>query len=115
WALALMQKGDYATAKVPMLPVTHGAKATRIQIFLYALLLAPLGLAPVLTGLGGAFYGAVAAIGGAMFVLLAWRVLRSRAGEGGAHDQPARALFGFSILYLFTLFAALLVQTGLDA
>jgi protoheme IX farnesyltransferase len=111
WALSLLQRNDYAAAKVPMLPVTHGAKATRIQIFAYSLLLAPLGLAPVLTGLGGAAYGAVAALGGAFFVALATRVLRSRAGEGEpAEDKRARDLFGFSILYLFALFAALLVE-----
>jgi len=116
WALSLLQRQDYAAARVPMLPVTHGAKVTRAHVFAYALLLAPVGLAPVLTGLGGTVYAAIAAFGGAMFVLLAWRVARSRAGEGiAAEDKPARALFGFSILYLFSLFAALLVEHGLSA
>ena len=77
------------------------------------LLLAPLGVAPVLTGLGGMFYAVVSVAGGATFILLALRVLRSEAGEGGAADKPARELFGFSILYLFALFAALLVDHGL--
>jgi protoheme IX farnesyltransferase len=96
-----------------MLPVTHGAKTTRIHVFVYSLLLAPLGLAPVLTGLGGPIYAAIAGLGGALFVLLAWRVLRSRAGGGdAAQDKPARDLFGFSILYLFALFAALLAERG---
>jgi protoheme IX farnesyltransferase len=111
WALSLLQKDDYAAAKVPMLPVTHGAKATRLQIFLYSLLLAPLALAPVFTGLGGVGYGAVAALGGAFFVFLAFRVLRSRAGDGDkSQDKPARDLFGFSILYLFALFAVVLLE-----
>ena len=111
WALALLQKDDYAAAKVPMLPVTHGAKATRLQIFVYSLLLAPLGLAPVLTGLGGVVYGAIAAFGGAFFLYLAYRVLRSRAGDGDkTMDKPARDLFGFSIIYLFALFGAVLVE-----
>ena len=111
WALALLQKDDYAAAKVPMLPVTHGAKATRLQIFLYSLLLAPLALTPVLTGLGGPVYGVIAALGGAFFVFLAYRVLRSHAGDGDkTQDKPARDLFGFSILYLFALFAAVLVE-----
>jgi protoheme IX farnesyltransferase len=114
WALSLLQKDDYAAARVPMLPVTHGAAATRAHIFAYALLLAPLGLAPAFTGLGGLIYAAIAALGGGVFLLLAWRVLRSRAGEGdGALDKPARDLFGFSILYLFALFAALLAERGL--
>jgi protoheme IX farnesyltransferase len=113
WALSLLQKNDYAAAKVPMLPVTNGAKSTRMHVFAYTLLLAPLGVAPVLTGLGGMIYAAASIVGGAAFMLLALRVLRSRAGEGGAADKPARELFGFSILYLFALFAALLVDHGL--
>jgi protoheme IX farnesyltransferase len=113
WALSLLQKDDYAAAKVPMLPVTHGPKATRIQIFAYALLLAPLAVTPVLTGLGGMIYGAIAVFGGVFFVALAARVLMSRAGEGvAAEDKRARDLFGYSILYLFALFAALLAERG---
>lgn len=113
WALSLLQKNDYAAARVPMLPVTHGAKATRFQIFAYSLLLAPLAVAPVFTGLGGMIYGAMAVLGGAFFVFLATRVLMSRAGEGvPAEDKRARDLFGFSILYLFALFAALLAERG---
>lgn len=111
WALSLLQKADYEAAKVPMLPVTHGAKATRRHIFAYSLLLAPLGLAPAFSGLVGWVYGAIAAVGGLFFVFLAWRVLRSGAGEGEpAQDKPARDLFGFSILYLFALFAAVLAE-----
>ncbi|MBT9447766.1 MAG: protoheme IX farnesyltransferase [Hyphomonadaceae bacterium] len=120
WALCLYQRGDYAAAGVPMLPVTHGAAATRTQILIYALLLAPLGLAPVFTGLGGWIYAVVAGLGGLMFVTLAVRVARSRAGdaegEGGAvydarvENRPALHLFAFSILYLFSLFGALLAE-----
>jgi len=113
WALSLLSHKDYEAARVPMLPVTHGAKTTRRHIFAYSLLLAPLGFAPVLTGLGGMLYAGVSALGGAFFLFLAWRVLRSRAGEGEKrHDKEARDLFGFSILYLFVLFAALLVEGG---
>jgi len=116
WALSLLAHKDYAEAGVPMLPVTHGAKATRLQIFIYSLLLAPLGFAPVLTGLAGPIYAAISALGGTFFVVLAWRVLRSKAGEGsGAEDKRARDLFGFSILYLFALFAALLAERGFGA
>jgi protoheme IX farnesyltransferase len=111
WALSLLQKADYAAARVPMLPVTSGARTTRWHIFAYTLLLAPLGLAPAFTGLAGGFYAVVAGVLGAGFVVLSARVLMSRAGEGdAAQDRHARALFGFSILYLFALFAALLVE-----
>ena len=123
WALALYQRGDYAAAGVPMLPVTNGARETRQQILVYSLLLAPLGLAPVFTGLGGWVYAIVAAFGGAGFVTLALRVARSKAGEGGTEageiyvarpdDRLARNLFVFSILYLFVLFAAIIAERGL--
>jgi protoheme IX farnesyltransferase len=124
WALALSRQGDYAKAGVPMLPVTKGAAVTRRAILAYSLVLAPLGLAPVATGLGGWLYAVVATAAGALFVLLAARVARSRAGEAGAPetadlyavkagDRAARDLFAFSILYLFALFAALLAEHGL--
>jgi protoheme IX farnesyltransferase len=114
WALSLISHKDYEAARVPMLPVTHGAKTTRRHIFGYSLLLAPLGAAPLLTGLGGPIYAAVSIFGGAFFLFLAWRVLCSRAGEGDkAEDKRARDLFGYSILYLFAVFAALLVERGI--
>jgi protoheme IX farnesyltransferase len=123
WALCLYQKGDYAAAGVPMLPVAAGPRATRMQILIYAVLLAPLGVAPALTGLGGWVYAVVAGLGGALFVFLSVRVALSRAGEQGAvgaadlyavakGDKAARDLFAFSIGYLFLLFAALLVEHG---
>jgi protoheme IX farnesyltransferase len=113
WALSRLQKNDYAAAKVPMLPVAAGAKTTRAHIFAYSLLLAPLALAPLFTGLGHWLYGAVAAVGGLFFIILAWRVLRSHAGDGvKGGDKPAQHLFAFSIAYLFVLFAALLVEHG---
>jgi protoheme IX farnesyltransferase len=124
WALSLYISGDYAKAGVPMMPVVKGAKSTRLQILVYSLILAPLGYVPVLTGLGGMIYAAVAAGGGALFVLLAVRLFRSKAGDTDAAGdgvlygpkadaKPARDLFAVSILYLFALFAALLVEHGL--
>jgi protoheme IX farnesyltransferase len=106
--------------------VVKGAKSTRLQILLYSLVLAPLGLAPVATGLGGRLYAAVAVAGGLAFVALAVRLYRSRAGDsddagtGVLYDprmqaRPARDLFAVSILYLFALFAALLVEHGFGA
>jgi protoheme IX farnesyltransferase len=98
-----------------MLPVTAGAKATRRQILIYSVLLAPLGMTPALLGLGGTFYAIVSGLGGFVFLVLALRVARSLAGEGPPEarrsvDRPARQLFGFSIFYLFALFAALLLE-----
>jgi protoheme IX farnesyltransferase len=107
WALSLRRADDYARARVPMLPVVAGARATRRQILLYSLVLAPMGLAPSLVGFAGYVYGAVALVAGAVMVGLAARVW---AGRGEAAE---RQLFSFSILYLFLLFAALLLEHGL--
>lgn len=106
WALALFRADDYARAGVPMLPVVAGANQTRLQILLYALVLAPLAVSPALLGLAGPVYGIVALVAGAMMVRLAIRVFRTRQGEAAV--KAARGLFGFSILYLFALFATLI-------
>ncbi len=117
WALSLLANKEYAKAGVPMLPVTHGAAATRRQILAYTVVLAVTAALPVLTGLGGWIYAVVSTIFAACFVFLALRVLRSRAGEadGGPADRKAAfGLFGFSILYLFALFGAVIVEHGLS-
>ena len=104
WALSLSTGEDYAKAGVPMMPVVRGPDSTRRQILAYSLLLAPLAVVPAFTGLGGAVYLAIAALGGVVFVALAIRLLLAKADM----EKKARGLFGFSILYLFGLFAALL-------
>jgi protoheme IX farnesyltransferase len=125
WALSLYTTGDYAQAGVPMMPVVRGAASTRWQILAYTLLLAPLGLAPAFTGLGGPIYLAVSAIGGLALLTLAARLAFSHAGDPapplpagrreGLYDvrlaaRPARDVFAGSLLYLFALFATLLVE-----
>ncbi len=112
WALSLWTSGQYERAGVPMLPVTRGAAETRRQILIYTLISAAYGLFPFAIGLGGAIYLAVALAGGALFIWQAARVYNSRAGEPSASQDlsRARALFGVSILYLFSLFAALLIE-----
>lgn len=126
WALSLYTSEDYQKAGVPMMPVTAGAASTRKQILIYSLLFVPLCIVPAFTGLGGMTYLAVAALGGLVFLMLAWRVFRSRAGETGgqrnddglydvkASSKDARNLFAFSILYLTLLFATLLAEHLLD-
>jgi heme o synthase len=115
WALSLWTSKEYARAGVPMLPVTKGAPETRRQILIYTLISAPFGLVPVATGLGGAVYLAVASVGGAAFLWCAVRVFLSKAGDadGKADLKYAKTMFGVSILYLFALFAALLVERAL--
>lgn len=122
WALSLYTSEDYAKAGVPMMPVVKGAASTRRQILAYSVLLIPVCMAPAFSGLGGAAYLAVSGLGGLVFLLLAWRLYRSHAGEAadprnddGLYDvragaRDARNLFAFSILYLALLFATLLAE-----
>ena len=108
WALALYRTEDYARAGIPMLPVVSGDANTRRQILLYTLILVPLGVAPWAFGYTGALYGITAVMMGAVMVALGWQVLL----ESRPAERASRNLFAFSILYLFLLFAVLLVERG---
>jgi protoheme IX farnesyltransferase len=107
WALSLWRAGDYERAGIPMLPVVSGPAETRRQILIYSLVLAPLGVLPWLAGYAGLLYGATSLVGGAGMIALAIRVKRETGLTG------AKQLFGFSILYLFVLFAVLLADDRL--
>ncbi len=104
WALALYRAGDYERAGVPMLPVVAGKAETRRQILLYAVLMAGVAMAPWALGLVWHLYGGVALLLSLAFVWLSWGVMRDHS------DRAAKRLFGFSILYLFGLFLALVAD-----
>ncbi|HLL26168.1 MAG TPA: heme o synthase [Xanthobacteraceae bacterium] len=108
WALALLRKKEYARAGVPMLPVVAGEDETRRQILVYSAVVATAGVTPALFGFAGLIYGALSAFLGVLFVALAIEVWRKR--RGAAAQSAARRLFAFSVLYLFLLFAVLLVE-----
>ena len=115
WALSLVAHKEYEKAGVPMLPVTSGAKSTRRHILVYSILLAPVGLAPLITGLGGMIYAVIGSLLTLVFLYLAVKVWRSTAGDADAGDAErklAMGMFAFSILYLFGLFAALIIEHG---
>jgi protoheme IX farnesyltransferase len=112
WALSLFVRSDYANAGVPMLPVVSGPTVTRQQIALYTLPMAAAAVAPWPLGLTGALYGIAAAVLSAAFVLLSLQVLANRATEP-AEMKPEKRLFAFSILYLFAVFTALVVDKWL--
>jgi protoheme IX farnesyltransferase len=114
WALALFVRMDYATAGVPMLPVVAGLKTTRRQIALYTLPMALCAVAPWPFGLTGAVYGFAASLLSLVFALLALRVLANRATEP-AGMKPEKQLFAFSIVYLFALFGALVIDVWVGA
>jgi protoheme IX farnesyltransferase len=105
WALSLYRTEDYARAGIPMLPVVAGEAATRRQIVIYTLILAPLGVAPWLLGYAGPLYGVAAIVTGAAMIALALRVYGEKSGY-----TASKQMFAFSILYLFLLFAVLLVD-----
>ncbi len=106
WALALYKQGDYEKAGVPMMPVVKGERSTRRQIFAYALILAAAGLAPFFIGMAGYLYLGVASLMGAGFVWFAFQVFADEEKE----FSSAKKLFGFSIFYLFAIFAAILIE-----
>ena len=107
WALALLKKDEYARSGVPMLPVVAGDRRTRLEIVVYSVLVAGTGVVPWAIGLAGPLYAVVSAALGAAFLALAVTVWR--------RPEPVwpTRLYGFSILYLFLLFAFLLVEGGM--
>ena len=108
WSLALYRARDYERVGVPMLPVVSGADETRRQILIYSVLLVALSFAPTYLGVGGVLYTVVAGLMGIGFLAGAWRVFKVRNAPDA--DRVAKTFFRFSILYLFALFAALLVE-----
>ena len=108
WALALFREDDYAAAGVPMLPNVSGPDETRKQILLYTLVLLPITFLPALLGVSGPLYVTGAALLSAIFLYYAINVYRIR--EGVAADSACKKLFGFSILWLFLIFALIPVE-----
>ena len=113
WALALFRTDDYARAGVPMLPVVAGPDATRLQILLYTIVLVAIAAAPWPLGYFDAVYGVASLILGVGMLALAVNVYRRR--ERAESLRATRRLFAFSILYLFALFATLLLEVVVRA
>ena len=107
WALSLWRCEDYARAGIPMLPVVKGKRTTRIHIFVYTLLLAPLGIVPAFIGLGGVLYLVLSATMGFWMLLEAFATLREKDEE---REPAAKRLFGVSLLYVFVPFLALIAE-----
>jgi protoheme IX farnesyltransferase len=110
WALALFVQSDYAKVGIPMMPVVAGEKSTRRQILIYAVLLLPLSVLPWWIGGAGRIYGISATVLSLAFLALSIRVgLRTRSGPDDTM-KPEKQLFGYSVIYLFALFAALVAD-----
>jgi heme o synthase len=104
WALALYRKNEYAKAGLPMLPVTHGTAFTQLHLLLYTLLMVACTLLPVAIRMSGMIYLAAVLVLNAIFIYLAVKLFRQYS------DALAKKTFGYSILYLSLLFAALLID-----
>jgi protoheme IX farnesyltransferase len=104
WALALYRKREYARAGVPMLPVTHGDRFTRLHVLLYTVILVAVTMLPFTTRMSGLIYLAAAAGLGGLFLIYAVRICLAYS------DELAKRTFRYSIIYLSLLFAALLVD-----
>jgi protoheme IX farnesyltransferase len=113
WALALFRSDDYARAGVPMLPVVAGPDATRLQILLYTVVLVAVAFAPWPLGYFDAVYGVTSLVLGGGMLAMAVNVYRRREGKEAA--RATRSMFAFSILYLFALFATLLLEVVVHA
>ncbi|MCG6113725.1 MAG: heme o synthase [Mesorhizobium sp.] len=109
WALALFKSADYERVGVPMMPNVAGHASTRRQIFAYTLAVAVTGVLPAALGYSSVVYGVVAAGLGIGFIASAWKVLRMP--DSDTVMRPAKALFAYSLLYLFAIFAALMIDT----
>ena len=114
WALALYRSADYKKAGVPMLPVVSGSRETKKQILIYSILLLPLTLVPVFTGMAGAIYGTAAVLlgGGLMYhAICVWRI------DDRADDPvtKARPMFFFTIFYLFFIFVFLMIDKAVKS
>ena len=116
WALALFMKEDYAVAGVPMLTVTHGRKSTRRHIMAYTVALVPVAMALGFTSIGGPVYLVTAAVLNLGFLWGAWRIVRRDEGMAEADKyRVEKKVFTFSLLYLFVLFGAVMVEAALHS
>jgi heme o synthase len=104
WALSLFANADYKRANIPMLPVVSGEKTTKIQMMVYSFILVPLSITPYLLDISGAWYGIAAFIMSVFFLYTNFKVMVDKT------DKSAKLMFGYSVFYLFALFAAMMID-----
>jgi len=104
WALALFANEDYKRAKIPMMPVTHGEKYTKIQMLIYSVVLLPVAVAPYFLGVSGIFYGIGAGLLSLFFIFTAIKTIQDKT------YKSAKQMFAYSVFYLFAIFLILIVD-----
>jgi protoheme IX farnesyltransferase len=111
WALSLYKSDDYRKAKIPMLPITSGVKTTKLNIFIYALILFPVSISPFILNYSGKFYLFSSLILSGYYVLISYKLFKER--NSVMEKRLATKLFGYSILYLFMIFTSILVDKAI--
>ena len=108
WALSLYKSEDYKKAKIPMLPITSGVKTTKLNIFIYAMLLFPISISPFILNFSGIVYLLLAISLSSYYVLISFKLFKEK--NSVKEKKLATKLFGYSILYLFMIFTAILID-----
>jgi protoheme IX farnesyltransferase len=108
WALSLYKSEDYRKAKIPMLPVTSGIKTTKLNIFIYALILLPVAVSPYFLKFSGLFYFITSTFLSLYYLIISYRLLKEKSAI--KEKKLAAKLFGYSILYLFMIFTLILLD-----
>ena len=108
WALSLYKTDDYKKARIPMLPITSGVKTTKLNIFIYSVILFPTALSPYFFNFSGLFYLSLATIMSGYYILISYKLLKEK--NSTKEKKIASKLFGYSILYLFMIFVFILTD-----
>ena len=108
WALSLYKSEDYRKAKIPMLPITSGVRTTKLNIFIYALILFPIAISPFFLNYYGLIYLILAAVLSGYYVFISYKLFKEK--DSILEKKLAIKLFGYSILYLFMIFTSILID-----
>ena len=108
WALSLYKSEDYRKARIPMLPITSGIRTTKLNIFIYALILFPIAILPFFLNYYGLIYLTLAAVLSGYYVFISYKLFKEK--DSILEKKLAIKLFGYSILYLFMIFTSILID-----
>jgi protoheme IX farnesyltransferase len=108
WALSLYKSEDYRKARIPMLPITSGVRTTKLNIFIYALILFPIAISPFFLNYYGLIYLILAAVLSGYYVFISYKLFKEK--DSILEKKLAIKLFGYSILYLFMIFTSILID-----
>ena len=108
WALSLYKSEDYRKARIPMLPITSGVRTTKLNIFIYALILFPIAISPFFLNYYGLIYLILAAVLSGYYVFISYKLFKEK--DSILEKKLATKLFGYSILYLFMIFTSILID-----